>query len=285
MKSSEQKGVSKITIYLFILIAALLGLYIWQNLHPDTVKVNNPLVAGEQTENTENGDGIKNNGNNDTPGAGNENKGEDVQNVLLFLDKNRNNIKDSNEESCDVCVAKNVLASIIDQESHFLPESSQIKKFAVVGAGNLNTENMSANSSLWGVYEDRKAIIPVVDLSKLTLTNPLNIPVWELSSSIGAINAAIQKISSDNNRTVYVFSQMIPAMENSLEKNQEVWVQFTPDLADPETYYLSLGKIALDTDGSVTGIADSYYLAVEWNFSKSNAKVLKKENLRLHFLK
>ncbi|HLD03528.1 MAG TPA: hypothetical protein VJC17_02020, partial [Candidatus Dojkabacteria bacterium] len=108
MKTTDQKGISKISIYLFILIATLIGLYIWQNLHPDTVKVNNPLVAGEQTENTENASSTENTGiNNGSTGENNEeNSGEDMQNVLLFLDKNRNNVKDSNEDACDVCVAK-----------------------------------------------------------------------------------------------------------------------------------------------------------------------------------
>ena len=288
MKTDEHKGIPKISFYLFILIVSVIGLYIWQNLNPDSIKVNNSQVAGEQTANSASdgaNEGETGNNQGNTGENNNENNGENMQKVLLFIDKNRNNAKDSNEEACDVCVAKNVLAGIIDQESHFLPENSQINRFSVVGAGNLNTENMSANSSLWGVYEDRKALIPIVDLSKLTLSNPLYIPVWELSSSIGAINAAIQKISGDNNIAIYVFSQMIPALENSLEKNQEVWVQFTPDLADTDTYYLSSGKLALDSDGSVTGITDSYYLAVEWNFSVTNAKVLKKENLRLHFLK
>src|SRR3989344_8034381 len=101
MKTDEHKGIPKISFYLFILIVSVIGLYIWQNLNPDSIKVNNSQVAGEQTANSASdgaNEGETGNNQGNTGENNNENNGENMQKVLLFIDKNRNNAKDSNEE-------------------------------------------------------------------------------------------------------------------------------------------------------------------------------------------
>jgi len=265
MKNDDKSATSSLLILATLLIIGIIGIYLWQT---NQSKLNNPSeseanITGE-------------------PLAVTKVFTLNSSKILLFLDKNGNGVKDDKEEGCDVCVAKPVLAAKV--QNNILPEANSIKQVTVVGAGNLATSGLENSTMLWGAYEDRKALIPNVDLTRLAQVELLYVPVWEVSSSIGAINAYIQSADFKGQQAIYTFSQIIPSMQNSLEENLDIWLQFFPNQEDTNVYYLAKSKLSLDTDGKITGMQNSYYLVVEWNFPQANAKVLKRENLRLFFL-
>lgn len=213
----------------------------------------------------------------------------DLRSVQIFVDKNRNNIKDSNEELCDVCIAKNIVGAQVSYSEGY-PGVDSLKEITIEGGGKIDENKFVGINKVWGFFSDREMLIPDYTIALGDGSSDVYVPGWPIEVNTAGVNANLVSISEvekqDNGgyTVSYNFQALIPALSSAYNNRDEVWVYFTPKSNKLGLSYLTKGLIKKDADGTVTGSNSGFYLRVVWPFKDAQKNALKEENIKFILL-
>ncbi len=214
-------------------------------------------------------------------------EGESTRKVVVFIDKNANGLKDSNETGCDVCVAKVMMASSL--QNGLVKANSKTKTVGIGSKGVVKDTDLTDVNTVWGYFDDRQILIEPQTVAVNDGSSDVQIAALETEAGISGINANISKTTDLGQgdlgeRVNYGFQELIPSFQVAADQGKDVWVQFTPDTSNPGTNFIASGKLHKDTTGSLSGSSSGYYLEVSWPLDKADPKLLSQDNLKLFLI-
>ncbi len=179
--------------------------------------------------------------------------------ISFFIDKNKNNIKDNEEEDCSQCATKQIL---IETNSG---NRREIVKKVISDDAILPAESTDI-VSLWGYLPDDKLIVPLYTFSSELRGQDISIPVIESTYMLIAENANINGISANelsekNYQIDFEFGTLVPALNSFVNSDKPVWYLFYPDLDEKGDYYLASGTVR--TLGESKSTSSSYWHFLE----------------------
>lgn len=160
--------------------------------------------------------------------------------ITVYLDKNNNLTKDSEEPICEQCIGKQIKSEIET------PEGKKVISSNITEGGILELNDSKVFMS-WGYFQDLKIIIPVFSYSKDQEGQEINIPALEFAQIIEGENLNLSsiredKISEGYYETEFNFQALIPAIENAIMSEKSIWLVYYPNKENIEEYFISLAK-------------------------------------------
>jgi hypothetical protein len=214
-------------------------------------------------------------------------EGESTRKVTVFIDKNANGQKDSNESSCDVCVAKALMAGSL--QNGLLKSAAKTKTVNIGSKGVIKDTDLADVNTVWAYFEDRQILIEPQTVAVNDGSSDVQIAAIETQAGISGINANISKATdlgqgSEGERINYGFMSLIPSFQVAADQGKDLWVQYIPDSNNSGVHFIAKGKLHKDTTGSLSGSSSGYYLEVSWPFGNADPKLLSQDNLKLFLI-
>lgn len=174
-----------------------------------------------------------------------------VKNIVFFIDKNFNGIKDGGEMACPYC--KNVELLTALENSVAVPTVVKTDS-----SGKIVQDQIAGNNLIWGVIKDKNANIDQTRLAFGDGSSDIQIPIWEYSGVIAGVNANIENITLNEGEVKYEISKMVPIMKTAYESQKPITIKMTPDLENPKIFYTFNGTIKTSAEGTyyVVGVTD-----------------------------
>jgi hypothetical protein len=186
--------------------------------------------------------------------------------IRFFIDGNINNIKDTSEEFCSLCVAKQIHLEIKTEVGNELV-IKEIQENESLEATGLNI------TALWGYSSDVKFIIPYYSFTDKMSGTDIYIPVVKTSYELIGENTNVRRIdpldiSDHYYETQFEFSSLVPALNSFVNSETPVWFVFYPNQERADKYYLAPGNIVSQGEGK--HIANTYWYFNEKYLTQSN---------------
>lgn len=201
---------------------------------------------------------------------------EQFNKATIYLDENHNKKWDSGEETCDICIAKQLVVS---------NSSGQLTTVSIAGSGSVDKAGLSGNYKSWGFYKDRQVLMPEIVLTDYIVNKEIQIPAWGILGSVTGVNANIQEskiIQSEPTIVRYQFEQLLPIFNKTYNNENKVWVNISNVENDIDKQIMTVAAFARDEMGEITGEAGGYYLDVKWE--KAYAENLFTDYQQLEFI-
>jgi hypothetical protein len=208
--------------------------------------------------------------------------------IKLFVDSKGVGAKSEGDEECNNCNGKVFVVSPISDKPILT-----LQQLQTTTVSNDNTTLVNINSpkiAIWGYWSDRDTFLPYQEIDVTTVNEDLWISVRRVKSDTLGKNANISNItikekSNEKVEVNYVFSKLLPSFITAFEKQENIWVQFSPDESNLDIYFIAPGKIKRDITGEITGINGEYYMEVNWNIKDiEDAKITNKDLIRFILL-
>jgi len=162
--------------------------------------------------------------------------------LSVFIDKNIDGIKDSNENLCTLCSGEQLLNGNSEGTNDF-PSSNNIKTIGLDISGSVKESTLSNANLAWGVFENKKFLVTPAQLAFGDGTGDNFIPAFEYVTKVAGVNANISKVEDLNGTTQYTFKNLMPIMQNSLDQSKTVYIKYSLNPEDTK-YYLASGKLS-----------------------------------------
>ena len=186
--------------------------------------------------------------------------------IRFFIDENINNIKDSNEEFCSLCVTKQIILEIKTEVGNEIV----IKEIQENESLEVNGLTITA---LWGYSPDEKFIIPYYSFSNKMSGQDIYIPVVKTTFELVGENTNVRKIDAKDlsdhyYETQFEFNSLVPALNNYVNSETPIWFVYFPNQERLDKYYLAPGYIQLLGEGK--NIVNTYWYLNEKYLTQSN---------------
>lgn len=179
--------------------------------------------------------------------------------LIVFIDKNNDGLKDSNEVACTLCSGQSLLFGE-KYSGSLLPITAKINTASIDIKGTIKESALGTANIGWGVYSSKNIIIPTSDIAFGDGTLDKQIPAYEYIAKIAGVNANIVQVEDIGSDTEYHFKTLIPILKTNLENSKKLYVKYSLN-PEESKYYIAEGAIKKDIE--------DYIITVNWNVQSS----------------
>jgi hypothetical protein len=199
--------------------------------------------------------------------------------LAIFIDENANNAFDENEKLCETCIQKNLISSFSNSQK--FPNYNNSILHQIGANGIINVDSPLSQNLFWGYFPDRDIFIKPLLLTESLEAETFYIPAFKVSHTLSLENSDFNNIEINNNNLTIYFVKLVPILRNAFNESKSVWVQFIPDISNPDFYYLTSAIITNSSESEL--INGTYKLEVNWDISEEITTV-EKENYRFFMI-
>jgi hypothetical protein len=190
------------------------------------------------------------------------------RNLLFFIDKNGNNIKDSGEAVCQACYGKSLVFAGAANAKGIVPALTSL---TVSNSAKVTESSIGSAVQVWGVINDRSVMVVPTEFGFGDNVNDVDIPVLEITGVVAGVNANITDVTNTNDTISYSFSTLIPILKTAYTNQSTIWIKYIPDTTNTNLYYL--------TDSVIEMNKDKYVINADWNQTTVSANMLNAANV------
>ncbi len=183
----------------------------------------------------------------------------DNQKINLYYDNNNNQLKDSEESTCEQCASKQILIEIVtDVGKELIVRETE-------SDGTLNLKSIRV-SALWAYLPEEKLIIPTFTFTNMMDNSEFDIPVIALNYELVGENSNIgnvdyRNLNNNNYEIDFEYKNIIPVLDNFINSDLPVWYVYYPNADVVDNYYISSGLI--ETTNEKTNNSSTFWHFVQ----------------------